>query len=121
MICLNEKMEAKTEFLELMNVLLSRKISVDEKTKVLEEKFNISMESKMEKELNLMCNLSDLVVEEGIKEGREQERMEIVEKMIRRGWTIGDIADMLEESVEAIQGIIQGLQMNRNFNHFYIN
>ena len=112
MICLNEKMEAKTEFLELMNVLLSRKMSVDEKLKILEGKFNISMESKMEKELNLMCNLSDLVAEEAMEQGSKKERIAIAEKMFRRGWTVGDIADMLEESVDAIQDIVQGVKRN---------
>lgn len=111
MICLNEKMETKTEFLELMNILLSRTRSVDEKKKILEEKFNINMESRMEKELNLMCNLSDLVEEEawerGMERGRKQERIEIAEKLFRRGWMVKDIADALEESVETIQAIAQ--------------
>lgn len=100
--------------MELMNVLLSRKISVDEKMRILEEKFNISTESKIEKELNLMCNLSDLVVEEameqGIEQGIKQERMAIAEKMFRKGWMVGEIADMLEESIEAIQVIVQRLK-----------
>lgn len=116
MICLNEKMETKTEFLELMNVLLSRTMSVDDKMRILEEKFNISMGNKMEKELNLMCNLSDLVEEEamerGMERGMEKKLEEHVEKMFRKGWTIVDIADLLEESIEAIQDIVQGVKRN---------
>ena len=76
MICLNEKMEKKTEFLEMMNTLLSQTKTVEEKKRELEEKFHISMESKLGERVNLMCNLSDLVEERGIKKGKEEGREE---------------------------------------------
>ena len=65
MVCLNEKTEKKTEFLELMNVLLSQTMSVKLKKKILQEKFHMNMESRLGEKVNLMCNLSDLVEERG--------------------------------------------------------
>lgn len=102
MICLNEEMEKETEFLELMNILLSETKSVEDKKRELEEKFHICMKSKLEKELNLMCNLSDLVEERGM----EKKLMELVDRMFRKGWSVTEIAEAFGEKVETIQKIV---------------
>lgn len=102
MICLNEKMEKATEFLDLMNTLLSETKSVEEKKRELEEKFHICMKDKLKKELNLMCNLSDLVEERAI----ERKLRELVKRMVKKGWSVVEIAEALGEKTETIQNIV---------------
>jgi len=53
----------------MMNTLLSQTMDVEQKKKILEEKFHISMKSKLGERVNLMCNLSDLVEERGEVKG----------------------------------------------------
>lgn len=93
----------------MLNVLLSTKMKAEEKIKILEEDFQISMEREMGKELNQMCNLSDYVEEIGIKKGIEKLLTEQVMKKIEKGKTIPEIADALEEDEETICRIVESL------------
>lgn len=104
-------MEKKTEFLELMNVLLSQTMSVKLKKKILEEKFHMNMESRLGEKVNLMCNLSDLVEERGIEKGEYKKLKKQVEKKLLKGLSVEDIADMLEEEIEDIQKIINEIKI----------
>lgn len=111
LVCLNEKMDSKTEFLEMMNTLLSQTMDIEKKKRILEEKFHISMESKLGERVNLMCNLSDLVEERGIakgrEEGREEERKESVCIMIEM---LKDMGLTMESAVEHVS---KRLKMSR--------
>ena len=61
-----------------------------------------------------MCKLSDYVEEqaiekgrtEGKKEGRKDIIHELVQKKLKKGKTLEEIADALEETVDVIQKII---------------
>ena len=65
MICLgNEEDDTDSELIGMLNVLLSNKINVQDKKKILEDRFGIKFTMKLDKEMRLMCNLSDLVFEE---------------------------------------------------------
>lgn len=84
MICivtLNEKPGTDSVFLEMLNVLLSGKKSYKEKERLLREKFHIKMDADMRREINLMCNLSEAVYENGRKSGIKRG----VKRGIRRG------------------------------------
>ena len=107
LVCLNEKMEKETEFLEMMNTLLSQSMSVERKKKILEEKFHISMNSTLGEKVNLMCNLSDLVEERG----EHNKLRKQVEKKLLKGIPVEEIAEALEETVEVIQLIISEMQV----------
>lgn len=54
-----------------------------------------------------MCNLSDYVEEIGIKKGIEQGREQLVMKKYKKGRSIAEIADALEESEDTIRKIIE--------------
>lgn len=112
-ICLNPKSEKGNRLTEMLNVLLSTKMKVDEKIKILEEDFQIRMEREMGKELNQMCNLSDYVEEIGIKKGIEKLLTEQVMKKIEKGKTIPEIADALEEDEETISRIVESLSQKQ--------
>ena len=105
-ICLNNKTDTHNQLLGMLNTLLSPDISVAEKKKQLSEDYHINTENKLEKELNLMCNLSDLVEERGIEKGANKKLQELISKKLKKGQSIEVIADALEESVETIQKLI---------------
>ena len=92
MICLSkpDKENGKPEeedngLLKLLGTLLSRNTSPDEKKRVLRDEFDIPMTQTMEKEVSLMCNLSDGVWEDGLMSGRLSDLRNLMETM---GWTI---------------------------------
>lgn len=50
------------------------------------------------------------ILEIGIERGLQQKLVELVEKKLQKGYTIAEIADMLEEREEIIQKIIEELR-----------
>ncbi|MCD8395963.1 MAG: hypothetical protein LUD12_02025 [Lachnospiraceae bacterium] len=69
-ITLNESVATENVFLQMMNTLLSKTKSYEEKKEELENKFHIPMNrDAIGEELISMCNLSDLVEEQGIQKG----------------------------------------------------
>lgn len=71
-----------------------------EKVEILENKFNLSIENDMEKELNIMCNLSDYVEELGIKKGLEQGQNR-VNSLNAKLAQAGRTADIIRASTDA--------------------
>lgn len=64
MICLGRPdSENYTGVLKLLDVLLSSEKAPDEKKKILHNDFNIEMSKNLEREVSLMCNLSQGVVD----------------------------------------------------------
>lgn len=45
-------------------------------------------------------------LQQGLKQGLQQKLVELVEKKLAKGYSIAEIADMLEESEETIKKII---------------
>ena len=105
-IALNEKQESEDQFINLMNTLFSADKSYQEKKDKLENDFHIGMNDGFRKELNLMCNLSELVEEKGIKQGIEQAKKEIVISLLKLG-TVGeeDIMKAVEISGDQLKVI----------------
>lgn len=83
MICLgNCESEAETGILKLLEVLLSSEREAEEKKRILQEEFSIEMNTTLESEVTLMCNLSKGVREEGIQQGIQQGRREMLMESI---------------------------------------
>ena len=55
----------------LLNILFMSELSADEKKKIIESEYNIPMTEDLDKEVNVMCNLSEAIIEKGIKKGIE--------------------------------------------------
>lgn len=53
------------------------------------------------------------ILEIGIEQGAEQKLAELVEKKLKKGFSVSEIADLLEEKEETIQKIINNLQKNK--------
>lgn len=60
--------------LRMLGVLLGNEIDQSEKKRVLEEEFDIKMTETIEKEVSLMCNLSQGIEEKARRKTREEER-----------------------------------------------
>ena len=69
-ICLGESgTENYTGIVKFMDVLLSSSRAATEKKKILEEEFGVAMNEDLEREVLVMCNLSQGVKAEGREEG----------------------------------------------------
>ncbi len=111
MVCIGKNSEYSHEapLHKLLAIVLSEEIPVKEKTKVLQEEYDISTNA-VEEVLNTMCNLSDIIEEKGIEKGIEKKLEELVRKKLARGKSVEEIAEDLEETVENIRSIIEKLQ-----------
>lgn len=54
----------ENQLLDMLNVLLSNKLKASQKKKILESEHNMKMTKNMEGDMEKMCNLSDLIVEQ---------------------------------------------------------
>ena len=65
-----------------------------------------------------MCNLSEVVlergieegIEQGIKQGIEQGQRQLIEKMLKKGKTAEEIADLCDISVEIVKEIEESIR-----------
>lgn len=85
----NYTKESKNTLISMLEKLLSQS-SVDEKKRILTEKYGMIMTTELEGRLQTMCNLSEnikaLGIEEGIKKGVTKERLNAIERMINAGF-----------------------------------
>lgn len=81
----------------LLGTLLSSNATVAEKRRVLQDEFDIPMTRTLETEVETMCNLSQVVLEEGMERGMEKGLIKgraegmvtsIKNLMDSMGWTI---------------------------------
>ena len=61
--------ENYTDILKFLDVLLSSSRAAAEKKKILEEEFGVAMSEELEREVLIMCNLSQGIKAEGREEG----------------------------------------------------
>lgn len=83
MICLGHSGDEKyAGILKLLDVLLSSEKEPQEKKKILQEEFDITMTKSLESEVRSMCNLSKGVEERGIEIGREIGTLKAIENLM---------------------------------------
>ena len=109
-ICLGKPdAENYTGILKFLDVLLSSSRAAAEKKKILEEEFGVAMSEELEREVLIMCNLSQGVKaegrEEGISIGREEGigigEMRMLIKQVKKGRvTVEEAAEDAEMTVE---------------------
>lgn len=106
LIGVSEEMPEQDECYELhrlLGALLSAKLPIEEKLDILETEYGIPMEDEEKEEVGVMSNLG-----EGIREKAEA-RMEtkVILNMYGKGYTLEQIADVVEKSVEEVKAIIE--------------
>lgn len=97
-ICLGKPdTENYTGILKFLDVLLSSSRAAAEKKKILEEEFGVAMSEELEREVLIMCNLSQGVKAEGISIGE----MRMLIKLVRKGrLTVEEAAEDAGMTVE---------------------
>ncbi|MDO4555167.1 MAG: hypothetical protein Q4B70_08505 [Lachnospiraceae bacterium] len=102
MIGLSDELPEHDETYELhrlLGALLSKRLSVNEKLNIIGNEYDIPLEESLRKDVSVMCNLSQGIREDTIKE--------IVIKMHNKGYTLEQIMDLTEKSTEEIKAIIE--------------
>ena len=98
MVCLGkEDTPSPTRALRLLNVLLDRETASEVKKQVMEEEFHLPMTDGLQSEVNMMCNLSQGVLEDGIRIGRAEGRAE------------GRDEGRAERGLEAVRAVAESL------------
>ena len=82
--------------------------AVTEKRKILEEEFGVAMNEELEREVLVMCNLSQGVKAEGREEGINIGEMRMLVKQVRKGRvTIEEAAEDAGMTVEEFKKILE--------------
>ncbi|MDE6701169.1 MAG: Rpn family recombination-promoting nuclease/putative transposase [Acetatifactor sp.] len=95
------------ELHRLLGALLSMGLTVEEKLNIIEAEYNIPVEDNMRKDVSVMCNLSQRILEEGIERGIEKGKAEVIITMYKSGYALEDIANLINKDEEEIKAIIQ--------------
>jgi hypothetical protein len=99
---LSEKIPAhdeKYELHRLLGTLLSKKLTPDEKLKIIENEYDIPMEDDFRRELGSMCNLSQGIVEDT--------KSTIIVNMHKKDYSIEQIAEIVELDEKTVERIIE--------------
>ena len=112
MVCIDQySYQRKTTPLHgLLGTLFSTKLTPDEKMALLREEYGIETTVEVEEGMKRMCNLSDVIVEQGLQQGLEQGLQQGLEQGLQQGLEQG-LQQGLEQGLQ--QGIQQGLQQGK--------
>lgn len=91
------------ELHRLLGTLLSENLSIKDKFGIIETEYGIPLDDKIRKDVGAMCNLSEGIWEKGEEKGKA----EMMIRMNNRGYTLEQIADIAEKSVEEVREIIE--------------
>lgn len=100
---------AAADLVRLLSVLMSSRVTKEDKRHILSEEYDIPMTKELEEEVFHMCNVSQSVKEQGIAEGFEkgilQEKSETALKMLQKQFPAAMIMELTALSLEDIQKI----------------
>ena len=86
-----------------------------EKKKILEEEFGVAMNEELEREVLVMCNLSQGVKAEGREEGINIGEMRMLVKLVRKGRvTIEEAAKDAGMTVEEFKKVLENTPLGRS-------
>ena len=90
---------SENDLLRLIELLFTSELDTNEIINALYDEFNIQTDELFVKEVQEMCNLSDLIEERGIKKG--------IKKGVEQGFELGKINTIIEN--------VKNLMENTNF------
>lgn len=93
----------KYELHRLLSTLLSMELSAPEKLGIMEKEYSIAVDGRIREDVNAMCNLSQGIREKGRAEGEEK----FIMNMHRKGYTLEQIAECAEKTVEEVEAVIK--------------
>ena len=78
---------------------------------MIHEEYGIPLESGVEEEANIMCNLSEWIEEEALERGRAigeaQGEAKLILNLHKKDYTAEQIVDMTDKSMEEIMAILE--------------
>ena len=90
-------------------------LNMDEKLNIIGQEYDIPIEENLRKDVDVMCNLSQGIKEDGIAIGREEGRAEgeagIILKMYKNGFSVEQIADATDKKEETVRDMIAGKKL----------
>ena len=99
--------DEKYELHRLLGTLLSEKLSAEEKLQRVSMVYDIPVKgNNVEKEVSIMCNLSQGIKEESEAKGEEKARTEIVLNMHKKGYSLDQIVEITNLDVSTVKAII---------------
>ena len=95
--------DEKYELHRLLGAMFSRQLSVKEKLDIMENEYDIQAGDRIREDVSVMCNLSQGIKEEGIAEGKAV----VILNMHKKGYTLGQIAEIVEKTIEEVEAVIK--------------
>lgn len=94
--------DVRYELHRLLSTLLSAELSVSEKLGIMENEYSIPVDDRIREDVSAMCNLSQGILERGEAKGEAK----LILNMYEKGYTLEQIAEVAEKSIEEIKTII---------------
>lgn len=104
-------LQTEHELHRFLGALFLPELSAEEKTDMLENEFDIKMEGDRKELLKSMCNLSQGIKEQGIEQGRREERISTLVTFFTNDGTVAAAKQMLNSSDEDIKIAKERLSM----------
>lgn len=95
--------DEKYEMHRLIGALLSSKLKEQEKLDIIEHEYNIPISKEFREDVRIMCNLSTGIEERATEKTSEK----FILNMYKKGYTLNQIADVAETSVDEVEAIIK--------------
>lgn len=115
-ICLREDMDQKNDpLIQMLNTLFSSTKTKEEIKKELSEQYGIVMDTDYGKEIDKMCNLSDMFEERGMKRGMETGKLEQARetalRLQRMRYDMETISEIVDVPVKKVKEWLLAEQM----------
>ena len=78
-----------------------------EKLDIIEHEYNIPVSNEIREDVRVMCNLSTGIEERAEERATEKTSEKFILNMYKKGYTLEQIADVAEISVDAVEAVIQ--------------
>ena len=101
-VYLNSNCEDKCELTEMLNILFSKQIRVEEKIKKLKEKYGITFESDEKEVLRDMCDFAELLIEEVTEEVTAEVTAKVTAESVRNAAKMAKVLGTKEELIPSI-------------------
>ena len=95
--------DEKYEMHRLIGALLSSELKEQEKLDIIEHEYNIPISQEFREDVRIMCNLSTGIEERATEKTSEK----FIMNMYKKGYTLDQIADVAETSVEVVEAIVK--------------
>jgi hypothetical protein len=95
--------DEKCELHRLLCTLLSHRLTQNEKLNIIEHEYGIPIEDNLRKDVSVMCNLSQGIVDDAEKKTEKK----LIDSMYKKGYTVEQIADVTEKSIDEIEKILK--------------